>query len=168
MSVPSTIKQGDEGPDVRWLQYCLTRITLEYRDIDGSFGPHTTAAVKEFQKDESLAVDGVVGPATWGVLRGGDTRPPTLSEGSHGSVVKELQTALDAGRGDITPASEPVLVVDGEFGAKTAGVVRGAQKVGAITHDGTVGLQTWALPLHAAGQVLADVCGVRVPGRTAP
>jgi hypothetical protein len=27
-----------------------------------------------------------------------------------------------------------------------------------------VGLQTWALPVHAAGQVLADLCGVSGPG----
>ncbi|WP_236242240.1 peptidoglycan-binding protein [Streptomyces sp. CC228A] len=36
---------------------------------DGIFGPTTEAAVKAFQKDVGLAVDGIVGPNTWRVLR---------------------------------------------------------------------------------------------------
>jgi hypothetical protein len=27
-----------------------------------------------------------------------------------------------------------------------------------------VGLQTWALPVHAASQTIADLCGVKGPG----
>jgi len=42
--------------------------------------------------------------------------------------------------------------------------VKGAQESGGIEADGVVGLQTWALPVHAAGQVLADLCGVPGPG----
>jgi hypothetical protein len=42
--------------------------------------------------------------------------------------------------------------------------VRGAQTEGGIHVDGTVGLQTWALSVHAAGQTLASVCGVPGPG----
>ncbi|MCE7082620.1 peptidoglycan-binding protein [Streptomyces sp. ST2-7A] len=36
---------------------------------DGIFGPGTERAVREFQKDVGLAVDGIVGPNTWRVLR---------------------------------------------------------------------------------------------------
>ena len=33
--------------------------------IDGDFGRATEAAVKSFQSDHRLAVDGICGPATW-------------------------------------------------------------------------------------------------------
>lgn len=57
-----------------------------------------------------------------------------------------------------------VLAVDGIYGPLTADVVKGAQQLGGIGVDGVVGLQTWALPVHAAGQVLANLCGVTGPG----
>jgi len=53
-----------------------------------------------------------------------------------------------------------VLAVDGAYGPQTAIAVKGAQRLGGIAADGVVGLQTWALPVHALGQVLANLCGV--------
>ena len=164
MPTPPTISEGAVGPTVKWAQYLLVRRTLTYKQIDGIFGPVTKNAVEQFQRDSHLTVDGIVGPKTWAALGGDGPEPPTLEEGSHGSVVEKLQTALNEGRGDFAPVSDPVLVIDGIFGPKTATSVKGAQQLGGITADGVVGLQTWALPVHAAGQVLADLCGVPGPG----
>ena len=164
MTTPATISQGAAGPAVRWLQYLLARRTLSDSQIDGIFGPVTKAAVEQFQNDSNLAVDGIVGPATWSALGGDGAEPPTLSEGSHGSVVEKLQTALNEGRGDFAPGSNPVLATDGVYGPQTDAAVTGAQASGGIEADGIVGLQTWALSVHAAGQVLADLCGVPGPG----
>lgn len=55
------------GPAVRRLQALLSRAgqTLEE---DGIFGQNTLAAVKAFQRDAGLTVDGVVGPRSWAAL----------------------------------------------------------------------------------------------------
>jgi peptidoglycan hydrolase-like protein with peptidoglycan-binding domain len=159
-----TISEGSTGPTVSWLQYLLTRRTLDWNHIDGIFGPLTKTAVEEFQSSAHLGVDGIVGPVTWGALGGDDPEPPTLAQGSTGSVVESLQTLLNEGRGDFAPSSDPVLAVDGDFGPITKNAVEGTQRQGGVTVDGVVGLQTWALPVHAASQTIADLCGVKSPG----
>jgi peptidoglycan hydrolase-like protein with peptidoglycan-binding domain len=164
MTTPQTISEGATGPTVRWAQYLLVRRTLSDSQIDGIFGPVTKAAVEQFQHDTHLSVDGIVGPHTWAALGGDGPQPPTLADGSDGSVVSKLQTALNEGRGDFAPSSNPVLAVDGIYGPHTSAAVEGTQHLGGISADGVVGLQTWALPVHAAGQVLANLCGVPGPG----
>jgi peptidoglycan hydrolase-like protein with peptidoglycan-binding domain len=159
-----TISEGATGADVRWLQYKLVRRTLDDSQIDGIFGPATKEGVEGFQQGAGLIVDGIVGPATWSALGGNGPEPPTLNSGAHGSVVEKLQVALNEGRGDFAPSSNPVLVTDGDYGPHTTAAVKGAQQEGGISTDGVVGLQTWALSVHAAGQVLADLCGVPGPG----
>ena len=37
-------------------------------DLDGEFGQHTDYAVRTFQRDHSLEVDGIVGKNTWRTL----------------------------------------------------------------------------------------------------
>ena len=69
-----------------------------------------------------------------------------------------------ASRGEFAPGSDPVLTVDGIYGEHTAAAVRGTQQLAHIPANGVVGLQTWAIPVHAAGQVLANLCGVTGPG----
>ena len=49
---------------VTQLQKELTAWGYDPNGIDGSFGPGCEAAVKQFQKDKGLSVDGSVGPAT--------------------------------------------------------------------------------------------------------
>ena len=63
---------GSRGPKVTELQQDLTRLgygnLLGTPAIDGKFGPNTENAVKKFQQDNRLKVDGVVGPQTWGAI----------------------------------------------------------------------------------------------------
>ncbi len=61
--MPPTVQQGSTGDAVTKAQYLLVRwLILPSDQIDGSFGPATTHAVQEFQSDEGLTVDGIVGP----------------------------------------------------------------------------------------------------------
>jgi peptidoglycan hydrolase-like protein with peptidoglycan-binding domain len=76
-SCPRTVSYGSSGEQVKTLQKMLNS---RYKAgmfkaspnkfhyplaVDGSFGPQTQAAVKDYQKAQNLHVDGVVGPHTW-------------------------------------------------------------------------------------------------------
>jgi len=61
------LKHGSRGEDVKKLQKVLNARGCSPHPIvtDGVFGPTTQAAVKTFQRQSKLPVDGVVGSKTW-------------------------------------------------------------------------------------------------------
>jgi peptidoglycan hydrolase-like protein with peptidoglycan-binding domain len=63
------IDQGSTGQPVRALQVLL-RDKFGYNavNLDADFGPITDAAVRDFQDEYDLTVDGIVGPDTWQAL----------------------------------------------------------------------------------------------------
>jgi chitosanase len=56
-----------QGDDVRALQQALANAGITVT-VDGVFGAGTEAAVKQFQQQKGLTVDGIVGPATRSAL----------------------------------------------------------------------------------------------------
>ena len=56
------LSRGDRGEPVKALQRCL------HLYEDGIFGPMTEDAVRQYQREHGLRVDGVVGLATWDSL----------------------------------------------------------------------------------------------------
>ena len=66
----STVRRGDKGQDVIYLQTMLYKLGYDIGPdgIDGDFGKNTERAVKEFQRDHGLVVDGVAGPMTYDAL----------------------------------------------------------------------------------------------------
>lgn len=58
---------GERGPTVKVIQDRLNALGARLAE-DGRFGPATEAAVKKFQRDHRLEVDGHVGPRTWAAL----------------------------------------------------------------------------------------------------
>lgn len=60
-----TLRLGSRGPNVKLIQSLLVRIGYDPGVIDGIFGQQTREAVREFQLDNGLEPDGVIGPATW-------------------------------------------------------------------------------------------------------
>lgn len=79
MATVKAIKYGMKGDDVSNLQTTLKNAGYNI-DVDGSFGPQTLAAVKQYQQKNGLDVDGMVGPQTSAKLFGGssaNTAPST-------------------------------------------------------------------------------------------
>jgi peptidoglycan hydrolase-like protein with peptidoglycan-binding domain len=50
--------------DMDGVQTALTKLDFDPGAIDGFDGPHTQAAVRSFQQQASIRVDGIVGPQT--------------------------------------------------------------------------------------------------------
>ena len=64
------ISQGSSGTDVSTMQTYLIHMGYHCGDrgVDGIFGSATKAAVRAFQADHGLQVDGICGPKTWAAL----------------------------------------------------------------------------------------------------
>ena len=93
-----TLKKGNTGEIVVTLQNLLVEKGYMDRDyVDGDFGPGTDTAVKQFQTDNSLTADGIVGPATWQVLCSTAVSPP--SDGTPG-----MMSCPDDSTGTLCPA----------------------------------------------------------------
>jgi peptidoglycan hydrolase-like protein with peptidoglycan-binding domain len=133
------VRSGDRDHPVRTLQYLL-RARNHPVTVDGDFGPKTDAAVRSFQQDAHVSVDGIVGPATWSAL------VVTVRRDDEGDAVRGVQEEFQFRNlsGDPTQG----LQVDGIFGAETDRTVRAFQHalaadIPSVTVDGIVGPVTW-------------------------
>lgn len=68
-SAAPTVQQGSRGGDVWDLQFRLQSVGYYQQPMDGIFGYHTHAAVRNFQQNYGLGVDGIAGPNTWTSLK---------------------------------------------------------------------------------------------------
>jgi hypothetical protein len=93
------------GDDVRTLQGALG---FPPGQQDGVFGPATDLAVRKFQENAALKIDGRVGASTWSALR---RQPPPLSEGGTPVAIKEVVLDKSAGEPKIT-----VFIGQAQFG----------------------------------------------------
>jgi LysM repeat protein len=73
------MQKGSRGPHVEELQRRLVQLgymtSEQVATGPGIFGPKTDAAVRKYQMDHGLVVDGIVGPKTRGSLAGGGSAP---------------------------------------------------------------------------------------------
>ncbi len=173
----AALRVGSSGLDVQTLQTWLGRIRRNYpalpaiTDPSGVFGESTRAAVRKFQSIFNLAVDGIVGKATWyklssiytavtrlaeldseGTSLGIGTVPPgtVLRQGSRGQDVVTLQYLLNV-IAQYYPAL-PAPAQDGIFGSGTRQAVVAFQRRIGLNPDGIVGARTWqALYDHYLG-----------------
>lgn len=137
VSPPTPSNPGNDfygNEDVAQLQRDLNR--LQIRDnygnalvVDGIMGSRTIEAVKRLQSITGIAVDGIPGPQTLGVIDSIFSKP-LLSIGSTGTVVRYLQFRVGT-------------YSDGIFGNATKNCVVTYQSYNGLAADGIVGNNTW-------------------------
>jgi len=123
-----------EGDDVRAVQRRL--LELGYRqvgDVDGIFGPNTEQAVRAFQQDSGLEVDGIVGPRTWERLFGAEA-PATVAP------------IVDARTGFLLGGQRGGEWLDA---ASTAPLLAGGERYGLFSPAAALGTATGAAPRPA-------------------
>ncbi|MFF3559457.1 peptidoglycan-binding protein [Streptomyces sp. NPDC002574] len=89
-SCPTDIVQGQRSGCVTELQSLLNHHGADLA-VDGDFGPMTDSAVRDFQAEKGLGVDGRVGPNTKAALYGAVTPPSSPPPG--GGYAKMLDVA---------------------------------------------------------------------------
>ncbi len=89
------LKVGSKGEDVKKLQEKLGL------SADGSFGPGTEKAVKNWQSANGLKPDGLVGPGTWSKLFGTSESVSTTPVQSSNVVIPNSNFKLDKLKGHV-------------------------------------------------------------------
>ena len=159
----TSLRFGMKNDQVVLLQTALKKLNYYKKTIDGNFGTGTHAAVKAFQKDENLKVDGIAGETTLALLeeltgvdfdltdvpnydydddKEEDKTPKglfngnydTLKYGKTGNRVSILQRALMALGFKVT--------VDGTFASDTHAAVKKFQLIVGLSADGKAGTKT--------------------------
>lgn len=74
-----TLSYGSSGEEVKELQKALNNMGYSL-EVDGKFGTKTQNAVKSYQKNNGLSVDGIVGNNTWASLLGSSVKSSSNSE----------------------------------------------------------------------------------------
>lgn len=94
-SAAPVYRQGDSGSDVTKLQQQLQSLGYEVGTVDGSYGLQTEKAVKQFQRDRGLEVDGMIGSTTYRALMGRDLPVSRSGYANRGANQNIIQTAMD-------------------------------------------------------------------------
>jgi len=133
------VRRGAQSHPVRTIQQLL-RSRGQTVAVDGTYGPATETAVRAFQQQKHLALDGIVGPMTWAALI------IQVQHGSTGDAVRGVQEEFRFRNLSGDPSKG--LALDGVFGPQTEAAVRGFQQalhadVPAVIADGIVGPITW-------------------------
>ena len=137
---------GESSSSVKALQDRLKDLSYYKDTVDGIYGQNTRLAVRSFQSDHKLTVDGIAGPKTLNALFSNSNVSvkstttntvitQTLKNGDRGQAVKDLQNLLNH-------LGYSVGTVDGIFGSKTTNAVKAFQRAQGLQADGIVGPNT--------------------------
>lgn len=139
-----TLRTGARGNFVTILQYLLNQNGANLV-VDGNFGGNTQRAVVDFQRNNNLTQDGIVGRNTWNKLLNLNPSSEVLRRGARSSAVQFLQRLL-------LSYLYPITDLDGIFGPETERAVRAFQSENNLSVDGVVGRNTWQSLFNSSGR----------------
>lgn len=126
--IQSSLRYGSRGADVNKLQANLKLLGYDLA-VAGAFGKETEDAVKRFQRDNRLVVNGLGNKATLDKIKE-LLNKPTMAYGSRGSNVNKLQA-------DLKKLDYPVSI-GGAFGKETQKAVEHFQVANNLEVTGKV------------------------------
>ena len=127
---------GDRSEEILACQEILFRLGYLTYAPDGAFGKMTQSAVRRFQEENGLVVDGCLGKSTIDLLKSGEADAFVFAEGAEGADVQRIQDRL-ARYGYLSDRQ-----VTGYYGEKTAAAVQSFQKRNKLQTTGTVDYET--------------------------
>ena len=139
--MPEYIRVGDRHSAVVNLQSRL--MELGFMDSDEPtdyYGTQTERAVKIFQRQNKLAIDGIVGSATYDAIMDPSAKYYAAQKGDEGDDISQLQVRLYE-LGYLASSD----LVTGNFGDSTEAAVLKLQEVNGLEADGKVGQKTMNL-----------------------
>lgn len=95
-SASASLREGSSGSAVLELQTMLKELSYYYGSLTGNFGSLTTRAVRKFQDDNNLTVDGIAGQKTLNLLRSKTNRPSSDSSSGSGSITSSSVARADS------------------------------------------------------------------------
>lgn len=153
-----TLREGDKGDAVKWLQAGINNLSGRGLVVDGDFGPATAQAVRDLQKFVGLPVTGVADSAVWSLLYDKQTQaPPADTQAGFKDLLESLAASARGKqtlrRGDRGPAVADLQQhltdngfrtgVDGVFGRGTEATLKNYQRSRNLGADGVAGYNTW-------------------------
>ncbi|MGB3761480.1 MAG: peptidoglycan-binding protein [Rivularia sp. (in: cyanobacteria)] len=140
-------KYGSKGSEVTTIQNCLKQLGYFNASETGYYGSITKNAVSKFQKDNGLAIDGVVGSDTQKNLRSKClTQKPVIEQTEQADVLKigSRSQAVKTLQQDLKQLNYFVANPSGYYGPITKDAVISFQKAKGLTVDGIAGSTTFA------------------------
>ena len=98
MAIYKTLQTGSTGDEVKKLQSSLKSAGYDVGEAgaDGIYGPATERAVRRYQTDKGLKVDGIAGEQTQGSLLGSGEKTEEISTGASETGVDNGLKTLQA------------------------------------------------------------------------
>ncbi|MBQ6078632.1 MAG: peptidoglycan-binding protein [Clostridia bacterium] len=153
---------GDKSDEIKTYQEQLFEKGYLTYLPDGIYGKQTQNAVRRFQEENGLVVDGCLGKSTIELLKSGKGETFTFTVGTEGADVQRIQERL-AHYGYLKSSQ-----VTGYYGDKTKAAVKTFQSRNKLESDGDVGTETMEVLLSNDAKKAENYATPKPTSKTTP